>query len=141
MKYTKKVASLTYEPTGECPALDELIDLKKTRELAAEIMSDTTIPDDVKRFLIEAAHRHAVFNYAKIAEYYCHAPANVQRLMEKSALVVVDFEDAMKYGFVQYSKKLEELRGDLGGAEKDEGTLVLEGKKPAKGEEGSESEG
>ena len=140
MKYTKKVSSLTYEPTGECPELSELIDLTKTRELAAEIISDATIPDDVKKFLVEAAHRHAVFNYAKIAEYYCHAPANVQRLMEKSALVVVDFEDALKFGFVQYSKKLEELRGDLGGAEKDEGTLVLEGnKKP--GSDSEEAEG
>ena len=139
MKYTKKVSGLTYEPTGECPALSELIDLTKTRELAAEIVADSTIPDDVKKFLIEAAHRHAVFNYSKIAEYYCHAPANIQRLMEKSALVVIDFEDALKYGFVQYSKKLEELRGDLGGAEKDEGTLVLEGKKP--GSDSSENEG
>ena len=128
-KYTKKVSGLTYEPTGECPALSELIDMTKTKELAAEIVADSTIPDDVKMFLIEAAHRHAVFNYSKIAEYYCHAPANIQRLMEKSALVVIDLDDAMKWGFVKYSKKLEELRGDQNGAEKDDGVLVLEGKK------------
>ena len=126
-KYTKKVSGLTYEPTGECPNVSELIDVRKTRELAEEIVK-ADIPDDVKRFLIEAAHRHAVFNYSKIAEYYCHAPANVQKLMEKSALVVIDLDDAMRYGFVKYSKKLEELRGDQGGVEKDEGTLVLEKK-------------
>lgn len=125
MKYTKKVSGLTYEPTGECPSLDELIDLKKTRELAGEILQ-ADIPDDVKKFLVEASHRHAVFNYAKIAEYYCHAPATVQKLMEKSALVVVDIDDAIRYGFAQYSKKLEALRGDQGGVERDEGTLVLE---------------
>ena len=133
-KYTKKVSGLTYEPNGECPKLSELIDTTKTRELVVEIMG-ADIPDDVKKFLIEAAHRHAIFNYAKIAEYYCHAPANIQKLMEKSALVVVDIDDALKYGFVQYSKKLEELRGNQNGAEKDDGTLVLE-----KLSEGSESE-
>ena len=124
-KYTKKVSSLHYEPMGECPALDELIDTTKTRELLTEIVQ-ANIPDDVKKFLIEAAHRHSIFNYAKIAEYYCHAPAEIQTLMEKSALVVVDIDDALKYGFVQYSKKLEELRGNQNGAEKDDGTLVLE---------------
>ena len=133
-KYTKKVSGLTYEPNGECPELSELIDTTKTRELVVEIMG-ADIPDDVKKFLIEAAHRHAIFNYAKIAEYYCHAPANIQKLMEKSALVVVDIDDALKYGFVQYSKKLEELRGNQNGAEKDDGTLVLE-----KSSEASESE-
>ena len=110
-KYTKKVSGLEYSPTGECPAIEELTDMTKTKELAAEIVADSTIPDDVKMFLVEAAHRHAVFNYSKIAEYYCHAPANVQRLMEKSALVVIDFDDAIKMGFTVFNKKLEELRG------------------------------
>ena len=133
-KYTKKVRGLTYEPNGECPKLSEFIDTTKTRELVVEIMGADT-PDDVKKFLIEAAHRHAIFNYAKIAEYYCHAPANIQKLMEKSARVVVDIDDALKYGVVQFSKELEELRGNQNGAEKDDGTLVLE-----KSSEGSESE-
>ena len=80
MKYTKKVSGLTYEPTGECPQLEELTDLTKTRELVTEIVK-AEIPDDLKKFLVEAAHRHTIFNYAKIAEYYCHAPAEVQKLM------------------------------------------------------------
>ena len=138
MKYTKKVSSLEYTPTGECPQLDELLDLTKTRELVTEIVK-AEIPDDLKKFLVEAAHRHTIFNYAKIAEYYCHAPAEVQKLMEKLALVVVDIDDALKYGFVQYSKKLEELRG-AGDDRKDEGVLVLEKKSGSSSEDGKDGD-
>lgn len=138
MKYTKKVSKLTYEPTGECPQIEELTDLTKTRELVAEIVR-AEISDELKKFLVEAAHRHTVFNYAKIAEYYCHAPAEVQKLMEKLALVVVDIDDALKYGFVQYSKKLEELRG-AGDDRKDEGVLVLEKKSGSGSEDDKDGE-
>lgn len=58
-----------------------------------------------------AANRHIKFNYAQIAEYYCHASKKVQELMEKSALVVVDINDAIKNGFARFSKRLEELCG------------------------------
>ena len=138
-KYTKKVSSLEYSPTGECPAIEDLTDMTKTKELIGEILQSDA-PEDVKKFLIEAAHRHTIYNYGKIAEYYCHAPASIQTLMEKSALVVIDFEDALKYGFVQYSKKLEELRGDLGGAEKDDGVLVLEKDSGSKKEDDGKAE-
>ena len=108
--YTKKVGSLFYEPKGDCPSVEQMIDIGKTKELLDEINS-TAMPDEYKRLLTIAAYRHIKYNYAKIAEYYCHAPANVQRLMEKSALVVIDFDDAIKMGFTVFNKKLEELRG------------------------------
>ncbi len=121
MKYTKKVTGLVYEPNGSCPFIYELTNLSKTNELIREIESKD-IPNDVKKFLIEAAHRHTIFNYAKIAEYYCHAPKEIQELMEKSALVVIDIDDAIKYGFVKFSKKLEELRG----GQKDDDEVVFD---------------
>ena len=34
----------------------------------------------------------------KIAEYYCHASKDVQRLMEESALIIIDFKDAIGGG-------------------------------------------
>lgn len=137
-KYTKKVSGLEYSPTGECPAIEELTDMTKTKELVAEILQSDA-PEDVKKFLIEAAHRHTIYNYGKIAEYYCHAPASIQTLMEKSALVVIDFEDALKYGFVKYSKKLEELRG-AGNDRKDDGVLVLEKDSGSKKEDDGKAE-
>lgn len=110
--YTKKVDGLIYEPTGECPQLGQLVDVEKTNGLLEKIDA-SDVPNDVKQFLKEAAHRHSVFNYSLIAEYYAHAPADVQRLMEDSALVIIDFDKAIEQGLVRYSKKLEDLRGGI----------------------------
>ena len=73
------------------------------------------MPKKVKAFLKVAAMRHVVFNFRNIAEYYAHADAKVQRLMEKSALVIIDFEDAIRNGFVIVSEKMAALRGMEGG--------------------------
>ena len=52
-----------------------------------------------KDFLIQAARRHNVFNYRNIAEYYAHATPEMQRLMEESALVIIDVDDAIANGY------------------------------------------
>jgi len=67
------------------------------------------LPADIAAFLTAAAHRHTVFNYSAIAEYYCHAPANLQALMEASALVIIDFDQAIERGFVQLTVRLGKL--------------------------------
>lgn len=64
-----------------------------------------------KQFLRFAAYRHLCFNYAKIAEYYCHQNKEMQTLMEDSALVIIDFNDAIAKGFVQLSEQVALLRG------------------------------
>ena len=98
--YSMKVNIPQYEITGDCPALDELLDTKKGDELITEIMQ-SNVSDGEKDFLIQAARRHNVFNYRNIAEYYAHATPEMQRLMEKSALVVIDIGDAITFGYAQ----------------------------------------
>ena len=49
--------------------------------------------------MIEAAKRHTIFDYRKIAEYYAYATAEMQRLMERSALVIIDVNDAIANGY------------------------------------------
>ncbi len=98
--YTQKVVSPIYEPTEEKPELVELFDSEKTDKLISEI-NDSKIPKKIKEFLKIAAHRHTVFDYQQIAEYYAHADAEVQNLMEKSALIIVDYNDAIANGFVR----------------------------------------
>ena len=98
--YSMKVNIPQYEITGDCPALDELLDTKKGDELIAEIMQ-SNVSDAEKDFLIQAARRHNLFNYRNIAEYYAHATPEMQRLMEKSALVVIDIGDAIAFGYAQ----------------------------------------
>ena len=56
-----------------------------------------------------AASRHVAFNYRNIAEYYASAPAEVQTLMEKSALVIIDVEDAIAYGYAKLRDEIAEL--------------------------------
>lgn len=108
-EYSSKIEAPQYNVTGENPSLDELYDTEKSDELTREIDA-ADIPKDVKRFLRFAAYRHVVFDFRNIAEYYAHADAKVQRLMERSALVIIDFEDAIRNGFVIVSERMSALR-------------------------------
>lgn len=72
-----------------------------------------TSPEDVAAFLRLAAGRHVRFDYEQIAEWYCHASPEVQRLMEASALVIIDFGQAVERGFIRLNEDLEAaFRGD-----------------------------
>jgi len=106
-KYTKAVGSPIYEPKNKKPHILELCDKSKTNRLINQINA-SNLDEDEKRFLIEAARRHTVFNYEKIADYYANASKEMQNLMENSALVIIDFEKAIELGYVQLSKDIEE---------------------------------
>jgi hypothetical protein len=99
-KYSTKIEAPIYEPKNKKPHVLELFNDTKTNRLINEIKT-SNIPDNEKRFLIEAARRHTVFNYERIADYYAHSSNEVQRLMEKSALVIIDFEKAIQHGYVK----------------------------------------
>jgi hypothetical protein len=99
-KYSSKIEAPIYEPRHKKPHILELYDKQKTTRLIREI-EKSDIPLDEKMFLIEAARRHTVFNYEKIADYYAHSSKEMQNLMERSALVIIDFEKAIQLGFVK----------------------------------------
>lgn len=99
-KYSSKIEAPIYEPKNKKPHLLELCDKSKTHRLIKEIDA-SKLPYDEKMFLIDAAKRHNVFNYEKIADYYSHASPEMQRLMERSGLVIIDFENAIKYGYIK----------------------------------------
>lgn len=101
-KYTAKIKIPHYEPKNRKPHILELFDNTKTNRLITEI-ENSEISEDDKKFLIEAAKRHTVYNYSKIADYYAHSSSEVQKLMEKSALVIIDFDKAILYGYVRLS--------------------------------------
>jgi hypothetical protein len=113
--YTKKITPPVYEPHGPCPPVSDLYDRAKTEQLI-EAIDKATLPDDVRGFLLAAAHRHTVFNFRNIAEFYAHAGPDVQRLFEASALVVIDWDDAIANGFVKMTKALMEIADDEAGA-------------------------
>lgn len=107
-KYSQKMNIPQYEPTGEKPKISELIDEKKAHELLTDIIL-SKVSWEERRFLIKATYRHLAFNYSKIAEYYAHASKEMQELMEKSALVIIDYDDAIKNGYARLSKRIKEL--------------------------------
>lgn len=111
-KYTAKATTPIYEPTGRSVRVDELYDQTKDNELAKAIHDSTVSPKE-KAFLLAAAHRHTVFNYENIAEYYANASPEMQRLMEQSALVIIDIDNAIENGFVELSSRIDELRDAL----------------------------
>ena len=108
-RYTMKIETPVYEIKGECPAISECYETEKTDELLAEI-ENADIPEDVKQFLRLASYRHTRINFTKVAEYYAHAPKEVQELMENNALVIIDFNKAIEKGFVEMSKGIDQLR-------------------------------
>ena len=108
-RYTRVIPKIQYEPKSkETPSPYALYNLSKYMELVKEVR-DSDIDEQEKKFLMYAATRHIVFDYEAIAEYYCHASKKVQEFMEKSGLIIIDFEDAMENGFVKLTKNLEEL--------------------------------
>jgi hypothetical protein len=102
--YTGTVNVPRYEPQGdEPPPTRDLYDLGKTSTLRAAIQAQPGLDPDLRAFLMEAAGRHTVFDYARIADFYAHASPEVQRLMEASALVIVDYENAIRDGYVRFN--------------------------------------
>lgn len=99
-KYSSKIEAPIYEPKNKQPHLIELCDKSKTHRLMREI-DQSSLSYEEKTFLVDAARRHNVFNYEKIADYYAHATPEMQRLMERSALVIIDFEKAIQLGYVK----------------------------------------
>lgn len=106
--YTIKTDIPQYEIKGEEPHIEELIDEEKTNRLIEKI-NQSNISEENKQFLIKSAQRHLTFNYSKIAEFYAHQDKEMQELMEESALVLIDYKDAIKNGYVKLSKNLEEI--------------------------------
>lgn len=105
--YTKKIGIPIYEPTGEKPNELELYDTDKTDQLVKKINEANITNKELKKFLLIAAQRHTRIDFEKVAEYYAHAPANVQELMEQSALVIIDMGRAIEEGYVKLSNEVE----------------------------------
>lgn len=100
-----------YVPTGKEVTIKDCVDNTKTNQLIKDIMK-ADIPFKDKQFLIMAAQRHLVFNYKNIAEYYAKADKKIQKLMEDSALVIIDIDDAIANNFAKLYNKIDKLEGE-----------------------------
>jgi len=104
-KYSSKIDTPIYEIRNSKPHILELVNKEKTNRLIREI-NNSNVSSEEKTFLIDAAKRHNVFNYEKIAEYYANSSKEMQNLMEHSALVIIDFERAIQLGYVRLCEEI-----------------------------------
>ncbi len=109
--YTSKINIPQYEITGEEPNISELVSTDKVSYLWERI-EKSNVNDEQKEFLKRAAMRHLQFDYRNIAEYYAHQDKEMQELMEESALVIIDLDNAIANGYVELSSTLEEMLND-----------------------------
>lgn len=107
-KYTLKVEVPQYLPSAVCPDLSELLDTTKYYQLLHDI-EKSNVSEQEKQFLRLSATRLIGFNFSLIADYYSHANKEMQELMEKQALVIIDIEDAIANGYVEYNKTMDSL--------------------------------
>lgn len=107
-KYSDKTDIPQYQPTLDHVDVEQLVDDTKVKELLKDI-EKAKIDDDVKEFLRIAAYRHYCFDYKKIAEYYAQADKTIQGLFEKSALVIIDYENALRNGYIKLTETVDEL--------------------------------
>ena len=107
-KYSRAIKVPQYEPSDKKPKLEEMYNTEKYRKLVAKI-NKSSVSDDEKKFLKFAASRHIVFTYSKIADYYANSNIEMQELMEESALVILDMDDAIANGYVKLTEKMKQL--------------------------------
>ena len=110
-KYSRAISIPQYEVKGDIPFIEELYSNEKVIKLLEHIKK-SGVSEKEKKFLTIAAYRHYVFNYSRIAEYYASASKEMQELMEESALVIIDIDDAIKNGYVKYSKRIQQIIED-----------------------------
>jgi hypothetical protein len=106
--YTDKVEVPPYAKIGDKPDLSQCFDEAYCLKLLTAIDA-SDLPENEKHFLRAAAYRHVVFNFQEIANYYAHSQADVQQLMEDSALVIVDLDAAIKNGWTALGASLDNL--------------------------------
>lgn len=114
------VKSPVYECTRDsAPPISDMIDTTR-RDSMLEAIAAADLDEHTRALLEVAAHRHTVFDYEQIAEFYAHADAPVQRLMEQSALIIVDWQSAIEHGFVQLTEQLtDQWTSEYGGVDVD----------------------
>lgn len=103
--YTGKIEAPIYEPKNVKPNLLLLCDSSKAKKLKLDI-EKSSLSNDEKQFLNNAADRLNVFNYELIADYYAHSNNEMQVLMEQMALIIIDFDKAIELGYVQLSQDI-----------------------------------
>ena len=77
----------------------------KADELIHKI-KQAKLSEEETLFLSHCELRDTVYDYSKIADFYAHSSKEIQKLMEDSALVIIDFDKAIENGYVKLTKEI-----------------------------------
>ena len=105
--YSNKIKAPLYEASKVQPEIDALYDDEKYQHFVQEI-EGSDLPKPLKNFLKLASARHIVFYFDKIADYYSHCSPEQQDLFEKNALVIIDFDKAIRNAYVELQQAVYE---------------------------------
>jgi hypothetical protein len=103
--YTKKITTPLYEPKNVKPELNFLYDKANTENFLKAVEA-SSLGEQEKDFLRHACYRLTVFHFDKIADYYAHSEGEMKALIEKLALVIIDFNSAIETGYVKACDEL-----------------------------------
>lgn len=102
-EYLKHVGAIQYTPSGKKWRPEDLYTLPKT-DLLRDIQRVES--EELRTFLTVAYYRLAEMNFPRIADYYCDADPQTQRLMERLALVIIDTRNAIENGYMDVQEKM-----------------------------------
>lgn len=104
VNYSKKIKLPIFDPKGISVKLEECIDVSKFSEYMDEIelyKKEGKIDDIQYNFLKLSATRFLKFNFENIAEYFCNANSDMQKIMQDLALVLIDYDGALKASIIE----------------------------------------
>ena len=103
--YSKKINAPYYEARAIQPDIEDLLDTSKYEKMVDEI-NNSNFPETIKKFLKLSSTRHIVFNFDKIADYYAHSENELKEFFENNALVIIDFQKAIRNGYVELQESV-----------------------------------
>ena len=112
-KYTGKFSIPPFEPSDEDISLDDCIDVDKYVMLLEEIndsFKKGEIASNEAKFLKLCATRWIKFHYGRTAQWYAtKAGEDAKRLLEKSAMILIDLDKAIEYGIAKGANDIDKV--------------------------------
>ena len=96
-----------YTPAEKAPEIEDLADTSETDELAEKI-TNTKMPERLRKVMLMRAAFFTEFDFQKIADYYAYADDDIKELMKRLGLVIVIPKEAYDMGMCDFREGFDE---------------------------------
>lgn len=112
-EYSTKIGIPNFIPTDENIELKNCINTEKYFKMICEINGNENLTEEEKKFLRLGATRWIQFRYDNIAQYFCtKASPEFQKMLQRSAMVLIDFDSALENSLTDAQKFVYSLAKD-----------------------------